>query len=136
MWLVIARMPKQRFLLLRVGILILCVLTCGYFLVEITELDGSNDEDSEAEALCSNEKASSQVTKRGEDRPLPVAGDSSRSLMDSLLSVSSLKGWTTTAKLHLDRGPQAVALRAVGCFRPQAPLTAFAARSDSPIDPA
>ena len=122
----------------QISVPILCALIPFYLVVEITELDGSNDEDSEVEALCENGDAPAQVTKGGDGPLRTPEGSHSKSSLDSLVaSFSRLRRWLAAARPRLERGLRTAALRALGSRRPTAPPTAFAVRSNSPAtDPA
>jgi len=133
-----ARMQKRPFAAWRVFILLLCLFVPNYFVTEAMELDGSNDEDSEAEALCCNEKGAVQSQKLKDQPPIPRKHITSNILSDVwCISLSSLSRWTASARLRLYGGLRAASLRSFGGFHPQSPLAMFVARTDSPtIDPA
>ena len=134
----LALMQRRRSLWWRIGVPILCALIPFYLVVEIMELDGTDDEDGEVEALCENEEASTQVTKGGDGPLLTPEGSHSKSSLDSVVaSFSRLRRWLAAARPRLERGLRTAALRALGSRRPTAPPTVFAVRSNSPAtDPA
>jgi hypothetical protein len=133
----LALMQKRRSPWWRISVPILCALIPFYLVVEIMELDGTDDEDGEVEALCENE-AATQVTKGGDGPLLTPEGSHSKSSLDSLVaSFSRLRRWLAAARPRLERGLRTAALRALGSRRPTAPPTIFAVRSNSPAtDPA
>jgi len=116
--------------------MVLCLLIPVYCVTEIMELDGSDDEDGEVEALQSYEHALTHKMKQKEQCP-PLSNSSSNPLSDSSpASISSVSRWMTAARLRLDRGQQA-ALHSHSCFRPQTYLPVALSRTTSPTtDPA
>jgi hypothetical protein len=131
-----AWMQKQRSRVWQIGVLVLCLLIPVYCVTEIMELDGSDDEDGEVEALQTYEHALTHKMQRKEQCP-PLSNNSSNSLLDSSPgSVSTLSRWMTAARLRVDRGQQA-ALHSHNCFRPQTYLSVALSRTTSPTaDPA
>ena len=131
-----AWMQKQRSRVWQIGALVLCLLIPVYCVTEIMELDGSDDEDGEVEALQSYEHVLTHKMKRKEQCP-PLSNRSSNSLLGSSPdSVSTLSRWITAARLRLDRGQQA-ALHSHSSFRPQTYLPVVLSRTTSPTtDPA
>jgi hypothetical protein len=132
----LARTPRQRFPSWRIFVLLLCILVPNYFLAEMLELDGSNDEDSDAEALvCAGELSAPGAARRREP-PLTPHHDAT-SLPDPLLGFfSALNRWTTAAKLRLVGGARTAVLRAIASCHLLTPLTAFAALGSPAADPA
>jgi hypothetical protein len=131
-----AWIQKRRVWVWQIGILALCLFIPVYCVTEIMELDGSDDEDGEVEALQSYEHALTHKMKRKEQCP-PPSSNSSNSLSDSSpASISSVSRWMTAARLRLDRGQQA-ALHSHSRFRPQTYLPVALSRTTSPTtDPA
>ena len=132
----LAWMQKRRLRVWQIGVLLLCLFIPVYCVTEIMELDGSDDEDGEVEALQSYENPLTHKMKRKEQCPLP-SSDSSNSPSDSSpASVSTLSRWITAARLRLDHAQQAV-LHSHSCFRPQTYLPVALSRTTSPTtDPA
>lgn len=82
----LALMQKRRSPWWRISVPILCALIPFYLVVEIMELDGTDDEDGEVEALCENEEASTQVTKGGDGPLLTPEGSHSKASLNSLVA--------------------------------------------------
>jgi hypothetical protein len=127
-----AWMQKRRSRVWQIGVLVLCLLIPVYCVTEIMELDGSDDEDGEVEALQSTENVLTHKMNRKEQCP-PLSKNSSNSPSDS---PSTLNRWIAAARLQLDRGQQA-ALHSHSRFRPQTFLPVALSRTTSPTtDPA
>ncbi len=121
----------------RMLVLLLCLATPDFFTVEILELSGTNDNDSEAEALISDRQTFALGTKEDNRKLGPPF------ILDALFNGDPLSGiycnvtrWASAAKLRLFRGARAAVLRAIASTHPQAPLTAFATPDSPSTDPA
>ena len=118
-----------------IGIFLLSLMLPNYLEVELLELDGSNDSDSEVEALRSKNEAALEQVAQDEQIPLAPHHDAT-ALPDPLAGLfSTLAGWTSAAKDHLSRGARTAELRAIAGVHP-APLIAFAPADTPAADPA